>query len=1169
MISFPLFIRALIFFLTSTSSYAYAPADEYPDPQPNPDQPCLSTSDLIIRPFQSDSIPDETFDKIEILLPEEMAGTIIINNPTVTFDNLQITLTRVREDDNPSGNETEENEPEVGEPGVDNGADNPIFDETEVEESEEDEPGEEEPGGEEPSEDDIRLVLIPEISKDGRSVSLPVSEPLDLGKWRLDIPAGYFEIQPDYVEVSQMPFSPDELMQLPVAGAWHKSGGDWTGTPMFSIHDDDGVDGKIPSCGSTHIPDRTGYFTMLYPLLQSLGVRGNISMEGWRCGMTAYPPQINVNGQIMRRLESELGWEMQGHSMEVLGDRNNNWIVDSIESDLAHKIMAEANGSGFANTTTSIYDLQTKKQYYPSADHTEWIESPKRFIKPYAYDYSTKRPLTYIPDHDVAYHWGRWFQLAKEWGFKATAWVQHNAISSHDYAKEILKYAPYGFSDNGEPFYNLPPMKSTANRLLAEGQTAPGYIGENSDDNSYDFTQYVWFCNHIDECAAENGWVVIALHTYRKCWKNYIPGKLVSEGGDYPDEWVEPLKDMDFLNDPLTTPPARLGINDWSEWHPCPGSRLEMLRDIILYCLEKGMINVTSSEGYEIMKNIRSSGYFNNGVRIGNDRFKLIDDRNIYPHYIESVTGEEFYFNPLISDQISFEFSVIEMPEPEVKYPASMASGILPIIYITTEDGQPIEDLESEIPAKFRLVANNQDDFESEDPESEDTIDNNQMGRDQVYEDLTLTIKGWVDRAGLNAKKSYMLKFDTETSLFALPDNRHYILLSHIGDYKSWLAAELGFELSRNLGMKWTPRMHPIELVVNGSYEGTYFLCEEVRADEGRLGITRQGEAESGSDVTPNGWLMMIDNTDKARQIRFKENSNGPTLKITPQSPTELSKSQRNWIENELQRLNTLLYFEPANDEILDKTFSIDSFVKYFIIREILEDFNGYSQDFFIYSNLAESPLWAAGPIWNPVMNSTEKTSYIAYNSNIKDDRDIHWIGQFMKYPAFEEAFKRIWSEFYTDDNLEALLNYLATYGAHLQPAFDANNLRWEEECNLNNINAFLFANDAIDCISRGLVNNSNWINAHQNLVEYTKDPLSLTTSSIPYILGKTFFIDDCRIVCRDEGFKPGSLRIMSTDGRTIRCSNDNTLDISDIIPGVYIISGVINNQLIVGKIIR
>lgn len=586
----------------------------------------FSNNDLIVYPREDYILPAGQLREIVVSIPDSIHGKLVINEPYVSRNKLVVTLERIEDEFGNSSTNTSDN-----------------------------------PNDTPDNHDDPDLIVLDAIVNESeKRYNFPLDEELPAGKWRINIPDGFFEVQPDVVEVKEMPFTSDSLSSLTIPGAWHKDGAKWERQPMFSIHDDDGVDFKIKASRAPYpIPNRYGYFSMLYPLLESLGLRGCLSVEGWRVGMTDNPPVPNDNGKIMLRLQDEKGWEIMAHSMEVFGGGvYNNWYVESLDSELANKILESAVNKGWSSNTETVYDAETGKQYFPNEDNTEWVESSQNFIKQYAYKYGTKIPVLYDNNHNVEYHWGEWFKLAEEFGFKSKAWVQHNAITSHDYAKEILKYGPYGFSDIEPPYqYNVPMLRSTLTRMMMEGQSAPGYIGETSDNNLADPVQLIWFKRYIDQCVADGGWMIMGLHAYRKCWVNYLPGALVSEGGDYPDEWVEPLDGMDFLNDPLT-PPSRLGISDWSEWYPCPGTRLDMLREILLYCKEKGMLNVTSTEGFEIMGNKQMSGYYNGDVRIGHDRYFMEGDRDKYPHYVESATGEESYYNPLISEGITKSFLI-------------------------------------------------------------------------------------------------------------------------------------------------------------------------------------------------------------------------------------------------------------------------------------------------------------------------------------------------------------------------------------------------------------------------------------------------------------------------------------------------------------------------------
>ena len=503
----------------------------------------------------------------------------------------------------------------------------------------------------------ITFPLTPIPSTNQTEYFLILEQNLPEGDWTLDIPEGYFRIDPVTVEEGRPDIDPEELLSLPVYGAWHKAGSEWTGQPMFTIHDDDTLDGKIPSSNPSPWM-KGGYYSTLYPLLESLGLRGCLSMEGWRAGFTDNPPALNGNGLIARRLQDEKGYEIQSHSMTARY-QTNSWCVDSLDSGLADRILAESTYAGLrSNNTTSVYDRQTGKSYYASPDKSRWIETPAPWIKPYVADYDTKRIVAYNPSFPIDYQWGEWFRVAGSLGIHGNAWVTPGPTASHAIVPLINGVCPRGFESDGVTFYNLPPLHSTATRLMMEGQAAPGYKGEQTADNTYSQAHYDFFRRQIDEAAEKGAWIVMGLHAYRPCWVNSLPGALVSEGGDYPDEWVYPMTDNDPLNGDLEPSPA-LGISSWSEWHPCPGTRLAMLYDLLKYAKEKGMINVTTSEGFNRIGNTFASGYYIDGIQLGNDlKQGIFGTRPEYPHYVKGANGEESYYNYAVTHHIHSNYTV-------------------------------------------------------------------------------------------------------------------------------------------------------------------------------------------------------------------------------------------------------------------------------------------------------------------------------------------------------------------------------------------------------------------------------------------------------------------------------------------------------------------------------
>lgn len=496
------------------------------------------------------------------------------------------------------------------------------------------------------------VALTPRLSDDRRDCVLLAERPLTDGDWTLIIPQGYFyvDLPADYSHVS--PGDEESLKTLAVPGAWRSEGTRLTAGAAFSIHDDDTIDGTIPSSGPSDWM-LGGYFSTLYPLLESLGLRGCLSLEGWRCGFTSDPPELNENGIAVKRLQDEKGWEIQSHSMTARYS-SNNWLVNGLDSELAQKILSESSYAGIrSNMTTSVFDTETWRQYTVSSDHKRWTETPVPWIKSYICDYATGKVIAYNPVFPVDYQWGEWFRIADGLGIHGKAWVTPGPTSSHSNVPLINEICPYGFESDGVTFYNLPPLRSTATRLMMEGQAAGGYVGEQDSDNTYNPAHFDFYKLQIDEACDKGAWIVLGLHAYRPCWKNSLPGALVSEGGDYPDAWVNPMEGVDPVTGDLT-PPASLGISDWSQWHPCPGTRLYMLWELLRYARDKEMKNLTSSEAFGIFGNTFATGYHNDGIKIGPDTGSgIYGTRERYPHYVIGADGSEDYYNPITSPEIN------------------------------------------------------------------------------------------------------------------------------------------------------------------------------------------------------------------------------------------------------------------------------------------------------------------------------------------------------------------------------------------------------------------------------------------------------------------------------------------------------------------------------------
>lgn len=338
-------------------------------------------------------------------------------------------------------------------------------------------------------------------------------------------------------------------------------------------------------------------------------------------------------------------------------------------------------------------------------------------------------------------------------------------------------------------------------------------------------------------------------------------------------------------------------------------------------------------------------------------------------------------------------------------------SGTLPVIYINTVNGVAVDSKEEYRDASLYLVPTNTG-FPALGSESEP---------------ITMHIKGrgnWTWN-GFD-KKPYKIKFDVKQAMLGMPNNKHWCLLAHADDYLGFLKNTTGFCLSEAVGMRYTPRFQPVELVLNGKYQGLYFLTESVRIAGNRVHITEQ--ENNATDSVSGGWLVEIDNYDEPDNIVVQE-GNGEYVRITLQEPEKLSSAQRNYIENQMNGLNNAIWGSSFSD--LNNRLDLDEAAKFYLVQEIMEDCESYHGSCFLYKDRDRNGVvdkWKFGPVWD-FGNAYDRHNWGGPETWIYDSPSFaqYWIGQLATWPEFQKKTKENWYVFYHDKK-DQVLAQLTTF---------------------------------------------------------------------------------------------------------------------------------------------
>ncbi len=318
----------------------------------------------------------------------------------------------------------------------------------------------------------------------------------------------------------------------------------------------------------------------------------------------------------------------------------------------------------------------------------------------------------------------------------------------------------------------------------------------------------------------------------------------------------------------------------------------------------------------------------------------------------------------------------------------------MPVITINTQDGAPVLDKENKIPALMDVSL----------PEGYATFAGTEA---EALSGIELTIKGRGNASWKLDKKPYKIKFEKKTPLLGMPKHKHFALIPWAVGYAQWIACVSGHEMARMTGMGWAPRIEPVELVLNGSYDGLYFVVESMKIDKSRLDIYEQEDLCKDPELVKGGWLVEIDNYDDEAQIKIPE-TDRIDLRVTYKTPEVLSDIQRSWLIGQFTDMNEAIY---SGDEIGRKWAEmIDpaSVARYFIVREILGDTDGYNGSFYLHKDLGEGARWNFGPVWD--LGFSPKSDWVMNDHPAYSQ--VHWIEPMFHTLMFRMALVDEWDKF-------------------------------------------------------------------------------------------------------------------------------------------------------------
>ena len=345
-------------------------------------------------------------------------------------------------------------------------------------------------------------------------------------------------------------------------------------------------------------------------------------------------------------------------------------------------------------------------------------------------------------------------------------------------------------------------------------------------------------------------------------------------------------------------------------------------------------------------------------------------------------------------------------------------SGTLPVMHINTIGGMPITSKETYVKATYYVDALGIDGYKN-------------VASASLPDTMQIRGRGNYTWTGFD-KKPYRIKLDNKTALLGMNKSKHFVLLAHADDDLAFLRNTLGFQLSRMLGLAWTPAQEPVEVVLNGKYIGLYMLTENIRIDKTRVNIVEQADEETDPEKITGGWLVEIDNYQNDPHVSV----DGMT--ITYHTPEVLSSQQETYLYDQFHDIHTKSYKKDAASTEWETILDKDDLVRFYIVQEILDNQEAFHGSCYLHKDLNEE-RWHFGPVWD--FGNTYRRGYDKY---VWQDPafGVELIDGLARFDSFKARVKEMWSDFYRDD-YPTLSQFIDDFIAKIEKAIVADRNRW------------------------------------------------------------------------------------------------------------------------------
>ena len=231
-----------------------------------------------------------------------------------------------------------------------------------------------------------------------------------------------------------------------------------------------------------------------------------------------------------------------------------------------------------------------------------------------------------------------------------------------------------------------------------------------------------------------------------------------------------------------------------------------------------------------------------------------------------------------------------------------------------------------------------------------------------LEQDGTSRLRG--NNSMTHPKKPYRIKFSEKIRpLDARAKAKKWTLINNYGD-KTLLRNCLAFEISRRMGLGFTPWCRPVDVIMNGEYKGCYQFCDAIDVRNHRVEITEMTSTCTEGELLTGGYLIEIDAYASSEPKHFTSSRSTPVTVKYPDDE-DIVDVQFNYIRQYYNQFENSLYKSNWKDPELGyrQFLNLPSFHRHFLVGELSGNTDTYWST-YMFKDREETQFFVE-PVWD------------------------------------------------------------------------------------------------------------------------------------------------------------------------------------------------------------